>query len=454
MKASASNEKIVNEVENLVRKAKGYVSPADVASATGYAIYEVNDALARLIELYNARVRMNPENGQVQFVFDYPLVKRGKKSFKELMFSVAEAFWKVFKIVYKASIGVILVFYTILFVLVLLALATARKDDNSFDIGDVIGGLFRGIMDAFIYSMWIDSFTYQYDNYGNRYKAPLAEKNKGKGFIKSVFSFVFGPEHPPFDPLDDIKEVGAFIRRNNGILTASHIVALSGVDYDTASSRLAEYAVKFQGELNIADDGYVIAEFRDMLNKAAKDIDGKIVYYEDEVEAPYLLTGNSTGRNLAIAGMNIFNMIMSVVIISFFSSGAEVAYNDNGELVTYSLQGLSWLSFILGYFPFVFSITFFIIPLLRIFDVKKRNNKRIINIIRKKLIGAFLKIRSKAVTLSEIILVSGIENTFHDKIKSMMERLVIELKGQININSSGEPVYTFPILEKELKHTI
>ncbi len=452
MKASASNEKIVNEVENLIKKAKGYVSPADISGATGYALYEVNDALARLIELYKARVRMNPENGQVQFVFDYPLVKRGKKTFKEIMVNVLEAFWKVFKIIYKASIGVILVFYTLLFVIVLIGLSVAKKDDDSIDIGGIIGGLFRGIMDAFVMSMWMNSYTYQYDSYGNRFKAPKPEKNKSTGFIKSVYSFVFGPEQPKFDPLDDVKEVASFIRRNNGILTASHIIALSGVDYDTASSRLAEYAVKFQGELNIAEDGYVIAEFVDMLNRAANDLDGKIVYYEDEVEAPYQLTGNTTGRNLAIAGMNIFNMIMSIVIISFFYSGGELAYNEDGHLVTYSLQGLSWLTFVLGYFPLVFSASFFIIPLLRTFDVKRRNNKRENNIIRKKLIGAFLKVKSRAVTLSEIIAVSGINKDFHSRLKAIMERLVIELKGQININSSGEPVYTFPILDKELKH--
>jgi hypothetical protein len=456
MKAQDSDQKVVLRVEELLKKTKGKVSPADLATATGFPLQQINDALGRLIELYEARVSMESETGKLVFLFNYPLNKRGKKSFKEIMFVFIESLWKVFKIIYKASIGIVLVVYTILFVLILIAISLAGRgndnDSKGFDIGPIISGLFRGVMDAFTMSLWMRSFSYTNDNYGNRYRTFTPEKNKGRGFINSVFSFVFGPDRPEYDPLDDHKEAAAFIRKNNGKITAGHLVALTGVSYDIAESRLAEYASRFGGDLYVNSNGVLVGEFYDMLNKVNNTVDGgKIVFYEDEVEPPYEFTGNTSGRNFAIGAMNTFNLIMSFFLISVFSGASQYTFIDeNGMPISTEMLVSPFLSIGLGYFPLVFSALFFIIPSIRYFTVKSKNRKREKDILRKKLIGAFVRHHSKNIPLSDILSIARIDPKDKNDAIDVLERLVIELKGEINIDTAGNPVYSFPRLASEL----
>ncbi len=456
MNPQESEQKIVLKLESILKDTKGMVSPADLSAETGFPLRQINDALGRLIELYKARVSMDNETGRLIFKFDYPLKKRGSKSAKEIFAIVSEFLWKVFKVVYKASIGIVLVFYTVIFVLILLALMFAgRSNDNDskgFDIGPVIGGLFRGLMDAFTMHMWMQSFSYTTDPYGNRYKYYPKEENKGRGFIQSVYSFVFGPERPEYDPLDDHKEAAAFIRKNNGKITAGHIVALTGVSYDEAEARLAEYASRFNGELFVNDEGIVVGDFYDMLNKQSELLKGgKIVFYEDEVEAPYEFTGNSTGKNVGIVAMNIFNLIMAFVLTNIFSGSMQIGLQDEfGNPVTTDFLVSPFLSIGLGYFPLIFSLLFFIIPAVRYFTVKKKNKKRDLNIIRKKMIGAFVRNHAVNVRLDDIIRMANINDDQIKYVKSVLEKLVIELKGEITIDTQGNPIYTFPRLSKEL----
>ncbi|MDX9790156.1 MAG: hypothetical protein WC313_02855 [Candidatus Kapaibacterium sp.] len=455
MKSQNSDQQIVLKVEELIKKTRGKVSPADLSEATGFPISGINDALSRLIELYRARVSMDSESGRLIFLFDYPLSKRGSKNFKELMTIAVDWLWKMFKIAYKASIGIVLIAYTIIFVLVLFGLKFAgRSDDNDsgFDMGPIVAGLFRGIMDAFTIHLWMRSFSYATDPYGNRYKYYAPEKNKGRGFIGSVYSFVFGPERPSYDPLDDHKEAAAFIRKNNGKITAGHIVALTGVNYDEAEARLAEYASRFGGDLYINEDGIIIGDFHDMMNKGSSDLQGgSVVFYEDEVEAPYEYTGNSTGRNIAISAMNAFNLIMSIFLINIFSGAAQLSYVDElGNPVSTDFLVSPILTIGLGYFPLIFSALFFIIPTIRYFSVKRNNRKREENILRKKLVGAFVRNRHVSITLEKIIELARINPNLENNVKNILERLIIELRGEINIDTSGNPVYSFRRLSTEL----
>ncbi len=456
MKSQESEQKIVSSLESIVKKTKGKVSPEDLSAETGYPLHQINDALARLIELYKARVTMDSDTGKLVFKFDYPLFKRGKKTLKELMFVFVEALWKIFKFIYKASIGIVLIAYTVIFVLILFALMFAgRSNDNDSrgpDIGPIIGGLFRGLMDAFTISMWMRPYHYTADQYGNRYRQYQSEPNRGRGFIQSVFSFVFGPDRPPYDPLEDHKEAAAFIRKNNGKITAGHIVALTGVSYFEAESQLAEYAARFSGELYINTNGVLVGEFYDLLNKQSSELrGGQIVFYEDEVEAPYELTGNTSGRNAAIIGMNSFNLIMSIVLINLFSGAAQLTlYDDLGKPINTDFIVSPFLTIGLGYFPLIFSILFFIIPIIRIFYVKRKNAKRENDIYRKKLVGAFVRNHTKSITLPEIMSIAHIDKKYEEKTKNILEKLVIELRGEINIDTMGNPIYSFKRLSAEL----
>lgn len=451
----ASHEKIVSELAKVVKNAKGKLSPEDAASATGRRIDEINDGFNRLLELYRSRVQMDSDTGRLKFVFDYPLKKRGSKTFREVLFELGNALWKIFQIIYKAAIGVVLIMYTVIFLVILLALMFGGRGndrDGGPNIGPIMAGLFRGISEAFMWSYILRPYDYDTDAYGMHYKRIRPEKNKGKGFIKSVFSFVFGPERPKYDPLEDAKEAAAFIRRHGGKITAGDIVALTGVDYPEAESRLAEYTGRFRGMIDIAEDGTVTAEFPDMENKISKELKGgEIIYYEDEVDAPWEVTGNSTGRNFAIGAMNTFNLVMANVVIGLRGNPIETsAYEEPGTAtqIINAVAGSDFLIFGLGWFPLIFSIMFFLIPIFRYFYVKKKQGERENNILRKRLTGAIIRAASP-ISSDNLLKLARIQDKHLKRGKKILDKLVIDYRGSINIAEDGTAMYSFERLWKE-----
>lgn len=439
MSASAAKEEIVLKVEQEIKKTRGRVSPSDVAASTGFSLNEVKDAMSRLIELYECRVTMNQESGSIMFIFKYPFLLRGSKTFREKFIAFLAVFWKIFTIIYKAAIGVILIAYTAIFAVLLLVLilrGLSSDDDDSGGIGNIVGGLFRAIFEGLSWFAWSRSVEYAVDPQGMRYKQFPKEKNKGKNFVTSVFHFVFGPDRPNYDPLNDAKEVAAYLRNVKTKLTSAKIVDLSGATYEQAESLLANYASKFDGELYINTDGVVVAEFPEMGQKVSKELEGgKIEYYVDEVEPPYELTGNTGGKNGIIITMNIFNLIMSFVGYGYFTF-------DSGSNI---------LGVLLGIVPAVFSVTFFIIPILRIPYVSRMQAKRERNIIRKKFVGVIIQAQPAELTLNELVRYANLNDKQQPMAQSVLDKLVVELQGDINLNDKGEPVFVFPRLANELK---
>lgn len=436
MNANHAEPAIVNQLEKLIVKSKGRVTTGDLATETAQPLHKIKDALARLLEIYQAQVTMDSDTGDLLFNFGFPLKKKGSKSFKEQMQTFGSWLWNIFKKVYKAIIGIVLIVYAIIFALLLIFIMLRGGDDdrdgNGF--GNLIGGIFQAIFQAMSFAAWHSAITYDIDDSGHRYRTYQRDKNKGKNFIQSIFSFVFGPERPKFSPLADAKEAASFIKDNNGKITAGHIIALSGVNYMEAEIRLADYAVRFKGELEIDNSGTVVGYFREIMNTVSTELKGgKIIFYPDEVEAPYQLTGNKTGTNLLVIIINIFNLIMSGIILN--------ALNHIGI-------DNAWITFFLGIFPFIFSGLFFLVPLLRIPYLYYKRNKREQNIIRQDIMRSILIAPSSAFTKEELL--KYVDQKKKNAAEQILSNLIIELNGDISISEEGQAIYRFDRLAKEL----
>lgn len=430
-------EEILLKVEKLLPRSKGRFSPEDLAAETGFSLPDVNDAIRRLLEIYRAKVSMNPENGKLLFQFNYPLEKIGKKSFGEIMQLVLNWLWKAFQVVYKAATGIILIFYTVLFVVIILAamLASGSNDrDRKGPDLSIFAGLFRAIFEGLYFISLSNRVQEMTDPSGLRYRQYAKPENKGKGFVQSVFHFVFGPEVPKKDLNEDRKEAIAFIRKvSNGKLTAADIVLLSGVTYDKAEELLAEYAAKFGGELEIDENGIVIADFTNLLHSQSQELDGgKIVYYYDEVEPPVELTGNTKGKNIGILAMNTFNLVVSIIMINSLNS-PMIEYNYGIEVPIIAIIGLGW-------FPLLFSISFYLLPLVRIPFVLAAKKRRENNIIRKKLFYALVQVRNN-ITFDKLSSLINLPGELTERAKNSLSKLIAELKGEVQIGESGNPLY-------------
>ena len=446
MAKEGSQELVVNAVENIIKQTRGKLSPEDAVAATGFSIDAINSALQRLLEIYRAKVSMNPNTGSLIFEFRYPLQKINRKTFKEVIFNFFRSLWKIFTVIYKAATGVILIFYTVVFILLIIAglflSASSDRDDRrgGNQVSFALVGLIRGIFQALNLIAITSSVREYTDESGLVYKTYEKDKNKGSNFIQSVFSFVFGPEHPKVDPNENAKEVISYIRKkSNGKLTAADIVLLSGVPYNIAEEKLAEYAAKFKGELSISEDGTIVADFSNLLNIQAKDLEGgKIVYYYNEIDPPAEHTGNTTGRNLIIIAMNAFNLFVSYSIVNSAQQPAPP-------------YGMSpFLNILLGYFPFVFSITFYLIPILRIPWTIAYSNKRKKIILRKKLFQAIFTLPGTKLTFEQIANAINLPKELTDKAKHALEKLVLDLRGEIEIGEDGSPIYNFEKVKTKL----
>jgi len=427
-------EKVLQSVEKLLHQARGKISPADAAAATGLSLQDVKDSLARLIELYECRVTLNESTGGLLFAFDYPLRRHGQKTLREHLYDLLAWGWKIFKVVYKAAIGVILIVYTVAFVILLLALMVAgsKGGKDSDGLGDLIGGLFRAILEGFRLAAWTGMATHYAPERGStRYKKYQPEPNKGKSFIQSVYSFVFGPERPPFDPLADAREAAAFIRKNRGRLTAGHLIALAGPTYDRAEALMAEYAVRFRGELEIAENGTVVGTYTDLMESVTSDLAGGVIeYYPDEVEPPYEYTGNSTGRNVGIACMNLFNLVMSLVGLGYFTFEAESCL----------------LAVLLGYFPLLFSLLFFAIPIARIPFIMGLRHRRERSVMRKRLLRAIMANPRAPLSLEGLVRDRVLQPEEEPLARSVLEQLLREMRGNLDLDPNGIALYSFPRL--------
>ena len=443
-------EEIISKLKNIIKSNKGVINPNEAISKTGYSKDDVISGLNRLIELFEAKVVLDDVAGGLRYVFKYPLWQRGKRTAKEVFASVCRSALKVFKTIYKGAVGVVLIAYTVIFAIVLLVVTRGDNNSNN-NSGLGFHLIIRIISEIFFWNAMTRPYYISEDRYGNKFKSyQQKDEQKGSGFIKGVFSFVFGPDTPPIEEAADVREVAAYVRlKTNGLITAANMIELAGISYDKAESRLAEYCGKFDGYLDITNDGIVYGNFSNIMGSTSQLEHQNITYYIDEIEPPIEFTGNKSGRNFGIICMNAFNMVMASVILQMHSN-PPVEYL-NGEMV-----GIWWeliyggFGFWLGWFPLLVSMSYFLVPILRFpsFLIKKKNRNN--RVLHKILIGNICKARKKSFTLTELFDITKKKmNVTEDKIRDMMYIIMRELNGTMEIKENGTILYTFERLYDE-----
>ena len=196
MQEQFKKDKIILELTEIIKKNKGKISPKEAAVKTGYSLDEIKLALDRLIELYEVRVNLNQETGELRFVFKYPLFQRNKKTFAEKLRAILSVLYKVFKTVYKASVGVVLVVYTVIFALMILLATSAGQNNDSNNRRDNKDGfnlifiMLRAILEAMNFVAYKRIVEYAVDPYGNRYKTYKKKKTKAP-VLYNLFLLLF-----------------------------------------------------------------------------------------------------------------------------------------------------------------------------------------------------------------------------------------------------------------------
>src|SRR5262249_20858110 len=130
-------------------------------------------------------------------------------------------------------------------------------------------------------------------------------------FYERVNRFFFGPDAPPRDPRELEKRVLAEIRAQKGRIGIACVLRVTGLSRDEADPLMAHLMLDYEGTVDVSDAGGIIYRFesvRKTVERAGVDAPRpKPIWAERERLAP--LTGNRVGTNLAIAGLNAFNLL-------------------------------------------------------------------------------------------------------------------------------------------------
>ncbi len=416
----------------------------DASSITGKPLHETKEVMTRLIEKYNCSLQIT-EKGDLIYNFGPNLTQRGEQTWAEWWFGVKNTAWTIFAYMLKVGIAIMLVVYFTLFIVILIAIILAAMSSGDGDgggdsIGDVIGGIFKGIFD------WNTSTTnihYVVDNQGYNYreydsKGSHIPNKEGKSFTASVYDFVLGPNRIKITREDNQKEVIAFLRKNKGIITRPEIMGLAGWRGKEADNFFSEIVAKFNGEAEISENAVLYGDFHELIRtKSGVKDETKIIWYWDEYEAEYKLTGNKLWTNVGIFFMNLFNLCFSLVFLAAEDS----------------------LLFIgLGLIPFVFSALFFIVPIFRWIDIIPKRGKRRIENVRKRLMKAIFQTSENEVSLDKL---QGIVNQNlqsepkldASKIQYMMQELILDLQGEIVFDNNGKIAYKFVQFQTDRKES-
>ncbi len=335
----------------IIKQKNGLVSSGDVAVETGFPLVHIKYVLNMLAAEYLAEITVT-DSGDLIYKFN-PALTKNKFSFSRMMDKFFKWLYKIFVILFKFSIMLTLIGYTIFYILIIIALAVGLsaaskgKNNKSFDLVLVA---FRILIEMFI--RFFIFYKNPYDKYEGVAKRPF--------YIK-VFSFVFGDDNkqPPFN---HDKNILHYLKEHKTI-TLAKAVNMTGLSEEETRKILLEMTVKYEGNIEVNDDGVIYYIFENLT-------------FTDETKKPILhswdrllpipkLNYNETWDNVKIIALNVFNLIMSGIFVNVAS---RPDFNAGLETEAALLKGV----FIYG---LVFSTLFFVIPVIRKITLKYKVQK-------------------------------------------------------------------------------
>lgn len=430
-------------VRAFLRRAKSAVSEGDVAAGTGLDVGSAKAALYGLMRTHRCSLAVH-EDGTLVYDFGDELVPLGRRSWRERATSVGRLLWQGFSWLYKASLAIVLLAYALIFVALIIAAAVAAasssKDDSSAEGAfDLVGAVFRAIFEFMTYAPMTYSETDRHGYAHAHYepKAPVLRRNrtgrrgapaeaKEKGFVASVYDFVLGPTRVAPPPRAQEQEVAAFVRMNGGVLTIRDVQALSGMPRAEAERFFARFVAEQDGVAEVSEDGALYATFEELMRSKSKAHDAAIEMYWDEYEAPFELTGNTSGNNLLVALLAAFNLAGSWFVMG---GGASEVVGDAGV----------WL----GVVPAILFTLFFLIPLLRLPFVWWKNREQHANNVRKRLYRVIFGARDDELAGSEIVERANRIATTEEKLRiadvdELLDATIREVSGDEDVSARGE----------------
>ncbi len=400
-------------VEALKRK-RNASTVADLVADTGLPKVQVESTIRHVLDEYGGQLKVT-ETGELLYYFPHGMRSRTRgfgPSLRRAAGSFLRGAGRVLSLLFKVWILLMLVGYTVLFALILLAAvfvsfaaaASGRGDDRGRSrggggFGGGMGGGFGGmylatrLFQLFLFMWMVDAPAGRYPGRsfgpGGPWDRPArgAARAPRRPLYRSVFAYVFGEEDPNrgWEERERIRVI-AFLRRRKGVIGLEELMALTGRGPAQAQALMNALLVELDGEPSVTEAGTLVFLFPGLLASAEPQGGPPSSAPESSFlppadgRKPLRFNANPARTNGWITFFNGFNLLSGGYFLYFsglppvpgqgFASlylGLERALGQAGA------EPAIALGIVLGAVPFVFSLLFFLVPLLRAAWIRRIN---------------------------------------------------------------------------------
>jgi hypothetical protein len=442
---------------------------ADVVARTALPLETVRELVNDVADEYSGSISVT-ESGEILYSFPSGFTSRyrGFKAVAGRAFGkIAGALRTAGMWLFKVWIMVMLVGYFALFMLIalaalLLSVAASSSQNSDNRRGNSGGGLFfvSGIFDFIIRIWFYSELTRAID--GRYYGTARQRRPKGKPLYKAIFSFVFGDGDPNASmETRERQAVIAYIQANNGVIAEPEFIMLTGADAAEAGGLLCAYCSEYGGMPEATEDGAVVYRFDALLLRADRK-DRSFGGLSAPLKQIKKFSSNPAKMNVWFSIINSVNLFFgSYFFINALKSGhilTQQHFNAASYLygVTYVLMNnfignpLPVMLVGLGIVPILFSLFFWLIPLVRFLLLKHDNERIKLDNLRK---TAFMYIWDNPLAVTADGIKADLDECRPKNIEAARDRMIKDA-GQyslpeVAINEKGETVYSFTELNRE-----
>ena len=448
-------EKMLESLKSAIGSHEGALSIADAAIKSGLSLQDAKSGLNFLVFEYRGNLSAT-SLGELLYSFPNGFSKpwQQKERLAEIWQKVKKTGLGVLKFLVRSWISIVMVAYVVIFALILLAITFSKSSDR--DEGPSFSGtlmfhtLLRLILDSLFWTFHpFSPFRIEYEN-----QSYQARKQK-MPFYERVNRFFFGPEEKPVDRQALVLLALQEIRAKAGRIGLLDLMRVTGLSKDEADPFMAELMLNYDGDVVVSSEGGIYYEFPEMRKTALHETTfaPAPIWQSKAVLPPF--TGNTASSNTLIAGLNGFNLVMSLIAISnswtiekFRYIFAVASSNIPPALLPPPPEGTPWL---LGWIPFIFSSLLFLIPLGR--AMNRGNKKRSVDAKNGKrgLIRAILTKLGINGIKENVLKQSWVEQADAKVDDKEFTREIVRLGGELELDKEETLVYRFPAVEAEIR---
>jgi hypothetical protein len=425
-----------------LRRLRGRATVGDVAAATGLSNDDARHGLKALLETHRGHLAVS-DSGELLYAFDPRLIERGTEP---VLARLGRAAGRALRGAFKAWIVVMLVGYFLVFVVLVIAalFASQRGGDSRRGWGHGRrGGPLPLPNFWFWYLIWGPRWRIGRPYYGHRWERTL-EKEDRVPFYKKVFAFVFGPDRPRPTQRQLDRGTIRLIRSRGGVLTTADLLEHTALAYPEAEAEMGRLLGAHDGEVAVSPDGELAYAFPALMTSAhaeqrPRPPNPAWLRLERDLE----LTGNTTGANAVIAGMNAFTLAAGVTAPWFIFPRLGIG------------GAAAFVGLVLV--PVVFSVLFVGVPILRMLSLKLENRRRHHRNVRRVLLalvyqrtladGAPVGVDEAHRHVSSRLPEQVVERRL---VESVLHDVAAELDAEVTAEETGALHFAFPALHREV----